>query len=682
MDVLRESELASMRDGVDLDPDPAELQLDEAVLVVLAVVARRGLRGDAATAAGDNPRCGVELVAVLTVVDLEVVLVPADEHVDAVPVGHLRPDPDAPEGREVRHDDLPVRRGVPQGLVQPRPLPLPEGGEPARARAEVDGALGPAAGLLGVVLVVADVVGRVGLRRPGVKVVGVHEEVLHREVLVVGLGLPVLRGRQPAAALAPRVGDGLVPAPVEHPAAVVVVPEDAEPGLPGQALPGVDLLPAPLELGRGRRRDRVRGKATLPNDAAPVEVVADVQDVVRARLPRPELHLPGDALLRLVVDPVDEVALAAGELLGVSVVCGRDPVFVDDAAPVADDEDGVAAVAAVEAGGGDGDAVQVVGPLAGLGGDERVRAQVGALARRRVRAALLVLEAPLLHLVLLVAVRQEDAVPLPNPHQARVVVHVLDQPGLRVVLPRLAGSSGVAPHHRHVLAEPRLGDAVVVAVARAETDAEVVLDGAARLVVLPELVRDVLALPRVGNAVVCAPILGVQADARVLMLDAVAVRRREVPLLVGVVGHAVQDHDLHAHRFRVEDAEAVLVLVGHEAGAPVVEPLLPAVARVAGAHRDEGVRAAHGAEALPAARWPNRAVGPVVVPALGGAILAAVHVHLAVRVHREADPMAVPHGPRVHELLEPDVHAVLVELEHRAVLLRRRGCRRGAARAR
>ena len=28
-------------------------------------------------------------------------------------------------------------------------------------------------------------------------------------VLVVGLGLPVLRGRQPAAALAPRVGDGL-----------------------------------------------------------------------------------------------------------------------------------------------------------------------------------------------------------------------------------------------------------------------------------------------------------------------------------------------------------------------------------------------------------------------------------------------------------------------------------------
>ena len=31
---------------------------------------------------------------------------------------------------------------------------------------------------------------------------------------------------------------------------------------------------------------------------------------------------------------------------------------------------------------------------------------------------------------------------------------------------------------------------------------------------------------------------------------------------------------------------------------------------------------------------------------------------------------AMPHGPRVHELLELDIHAVLVELEHRAILLR------------
>jgi len=70
----------------------------------------------------------------------------------------------------------------------------------------------------------------------------------------------------------------------------------------GQAGPAVDLLEDLVELVVRREGDLVHGGPASLLDAAPVEVVADVEDVLGLVGLGPCLHGLGNELLRLLVD--------------------------------------------------------------------------------------------------------------------------------------------------------------------------------------------------------------------------------------------------------------------------------------------------------------------------------------------------------------------------------------------
>mmetsp|Transcript_88481 Transcript_88481/g.255220 ORF Transcript_88481/g.255220 Transcript_88481/m.255220 type:complete len:577 (+) Transcript_88481:639-2369(+) len=300
----------------------------------------RGIRdrlGSDATAAARNDPCGRrQKVVALQVVQLLVVCVAGDDEVDAMADRHVLPEVEAPQRGEVRHGDLPIRCGFRQAFVEPRRLGVPQALEPAWTIPHVRRPLGPATVICVVVLLVAQVVARVSLRRMGVPEIGVQEEIVDREARVVHLHAPILRWDHPPAALAPSVRDDLVPSCREFVAAIVVVAQDAEPLDSIDARPVVDLLEHLLPL---LLRDvLVCGLAALSLNPAPVEAITDIQDVVRLRPAGPLLHGGGDAPLRGVVDPADERPRVAGELVGATVVSRPQPVLAENAAPIADDE--------------------------------------------------------------------------------------------------------------------------------------------------------------------------------------------------------------------------------------------------------------------------------------------------------------------------------------------------------
>mmetsp|Transcript_91885 Transcript_91885/g.239534 ORF Transcript_91885/g.239534 Transcript_91885/m.239534 type:complete len:328 (-) Transcript_91885:346-1329(-) len=246
---------------------------------------------------------------------------PRHDDIDAVVGREARPLIAAPLAlwREVRHHYLPIRLRLRHGVVHPRDIRLPQALEPVGALLRGDRAHEAAGGLgvRGVVVAGAQVVALLRVRQPSVPDVRVDEVVVDREVWIVDLGLVVQRGRHPAVrarrALHPRVVDGLVPATHEHEAAKVVVPEHTKPLLAVDAGSRVDVLEHFLPLAGGIGRGTWR-RAALDVDAAPVEIVADVQDVVGRVGGRPGAHLAGHVALRAVVGAPDEVSLVAGEL--------------------------------------------------------------------------------------------------------------------------------------------------------------------------------------------------------------------------------------------------------------------------------------------------------------------------------------------------------------------------------
>mmetsp|Transcript_47375 Transcript_47375/g.119367 ORF Transcript_47375/g.119367 Transcript_47375/m.119367 type:complete len:254 (-) Transcript_47375:1369-2130(-) len=188
----------------------------------------------------------------------------------------------------------------------------------------------PAALVLLHVLQAADVMLGVRVRLVRLESVGVDKPVVDGEARVVHLGAPELPGHDPAASGAPGVGDDLVPALVEHVAAVVVVAQDAQPRLLLDSLAGVDGFEGPREL--ARRRDLVGGDQTaLRVEPGPIEVVACIQDVVGRVLLRTDCHLSSHLLLGDVVDALHEVLLRP-------LVCRCWPMGSENAAPIADDE--------------------------------------------------------------------------------------------------------------------------------------------------------------------------------------------------------------------------------------------------------------------------------------------------------------------------------------------------------
>jgi len=162
---------------------------------------------------------------------------------------------------------------------------------------------------------------RVRLRGAAAEVVGVHEVVVHREVGVAHPGAPVLRG-DPPPRVHPRHGDDLAPARGVAPAAVVVVPQDAEPWLALQRGPIVHVV----ENARPLRRP-VQGLQAASLDAAPVEAVADVEDIVEGGIVQRKL-------VHLICHPLLNISVT---LVQLSVLCWR--WWIARAAPVSDDKD-------------------------------------------------------------------------------------------------------------------------------------------------------------------------------------------------------------------------------------------------------------------------------------------------------------------------------------------------------
>mmetsp|Transcript_21338 Transcript_21338/g.67440 ORF Transcript_21338/g.67440 Transcript_21338/m.67440 type:complete len:280 (+) Transcript_21338:369-1208(+) len=252
------------------------------------------------------------------------------------------------------------------------------------------GSAGSAASCPGrVVLVAADVV--VGVVRGGLRVhgVGVEHEDVGAEALVREHHAlhEVLRGHDPAAAL-PRVGDLLVPGVVELEAAVVVVAQDAQPWLAVEARAAVDPLEDVVEHALRQARHHVHGAAAVLGDAGPVEVVPDVDDVVRRAVRGVEPHLLGDLLLCNVVSASHKRPRIASGVPGPrrAVVCrvGRHA----DAAPVPYDEGAVRSLG-VEARVRQGHAVEVRGVQRGRRQPEPARAVRGHRLREWFPRALL-----------------------------------------------------------------------------------------------------------------------------------------------------------------------------------------------------------------------------------------------------------------------------------------------------
>mmetsp|Transcript_97626 Transcript_97626/g.284990 ORF Transcript_97626/g.284990 Transcript_97626/m.284990 type:complete len:313 (+) Transcript_97626:119-1057(+) len=199
--------------------------------------------------------------------------------------------------------DLPISGGLLEALFHPLLLLTPNLPHEVKAVLRRSWAAVACAVRIGwVVLLAADVVGLVDVRRVGIHRVGVEHEDLNAEVLVWELHalLEVLPGHDPAVTL-PGVGDLLVPGIVELPAPVVVVAKHAQPRLPVEARAGVDLLEDVVEHLLREAGHLVHRAATILGDAPPIEVVSDVEDSLWIALRCTCPHLLRDQGLRPVV---------------------------------------------------------------------------------------------------------------------------------------------------------------------------------------------------------------------------------------------------------------------------------------------------------------------------------------------------------------------------------------------
>mmetsp|Transcript_13314 Transcript_13314/g.38843 ORF Transcript_13314/g.38843 Transcript_13314/m.38843 type:complete len:224 (+) Transcript_13314:967-1638(+) len=207
---------------------PRNAHIHEAILVVPAMDVGHGLRGYAPTAAGDDHTSLPEHSA-RAIVHLLQVPVARNVEVHTVTLDQRRPDVHVVVGRKVGDDDLPISRGPVKDRLQPVHLRLPESLKPAMARIHRLRPLDAATSVRRVVPLAADVVILVGTRWMCIVDIGVKEEEVDRAVGIPHRLAPELGRGKPAAAGAPGVADGVVPSGSEHPAAIVVVAQNAKP---------------------------------------------------------------------------------------------------------------------------------------------------------------------------------------------------------------------------------------------------------------------------------------------------------------------------------------------------------------------------------------------------------------------------------------------------------------------
>mmetsp|Transcript_100610 Transcript_100610/g.267428 ORF Transcript_100610/g.267428 Transcript_100610/m.267428 type:complete len:444 (-) Transcript_100610:199-1530(-) len=215
--------------------------------------------------------------------------------------------------REVGHNNLPRCLRLLQDTLSPRLLLSPQLRKERGARLDRLWAISNlAVSIRGVVLGAAKVVLGVFRRLLGVDKVGVKHDIVHREVQVGVLNaLAPVRCRQPPARAGPGVSNLLVPAVVENTAAPIMIAKHTQPRLVAQASTLVDPLEDLVELVVSRVGDLAHGRAAVLLNAAPVEVVPDVEDVRRVLLRCACLECVCHQELRIIVHAVN-VAAARG----------------------------------------------------------------------------------------------------------------------------------------------------------------------------------------------------------------------------------------------------------------------------------------------------------------------------------------------------------------------------------
>mmetsp|Transcript_103887 Transcript_103887/g.320424 ORF Transcript_103887/g.320424 Transcript_103887/m.320424 type:complete len:414 (+) Transcript_103887:520-1761(+) len=386
MDPLRVPQHAPVRDGLYQDLLPGEGHVHEAVHVIIALRVREAFGGDAAAPTGDHIGATTNVVVLVLAHHRLHVSMTRDEQVDAVQVCNACGVVEVVLGRKVRHQYLPLRRGLLQPALEPLQLVSPELCEPVEARVHARGPRGRTAGPIMVVLPAADVVGVMRARLDGIGKVGVEEKPVDGEVRISDGHSPVLRRCHPPIG-GPCVTYGLVPGGRELPAAVVMISKHTQPRLAIDPVALVDVLEDQLPLLRGRcdvgwasptleplTKSVLRvvvGRANSP----PIEIVPAIDNVVRVAHERLLRHLIGHTLLRPVVGTQDELPVLGAKQLAAGV-SRLEPLLAEDAAPIADDEDVVRPVGArgLEAHVRQGDAIVLRGRLGRPRGDKVVAA--------------------------------------------------------------------------------------------------------------------------------------------------------------------------------------------------------------------------------------------------------------------------------------------------------------------
>mmetsp|Transcript_71639 Transcript_71639/g.180801 ORF Transcript_71639/g.180801 Transcript_71639/m.180801 type:complete len:389 (+) Transcript_71639:829-1995(+) len=235
--------------------------------------------------------------------------------------------------REVRDHNLPIGFRSNDLLLQPLLLRSVRPHEPILASPNVRHAIvGRTLGIGGVVLLGAHVVLRLCARVHRVVRVGVDEEVLREKVGVLHLLAVVPRWHDPIV-VDERVADLLRPAHVELPAAIVVVPQSAQPRFVCQ-LP-IDPLPTRREVRLSLAPSRIRRHVAIHLDPAIIEIVPDIEDVLGISPSCTTLHRVGHAVLCVVVYAClgargDMTCLQGGAPIANGKDVGLIPFVVDD----------------------------------------------------------------------------------------------------------------------------------------------------------------------------------------------------------------------------------------------------------------------------------------------------------------------------------------------------------------
>mmetsp|Transcript_56903 Transcript_56903/g.92161 ORF Transcript_56903/g.92161 Transcript_56903/m.92161 type:complete len:270 (+) Transcript_56903:666-1475(+) len=149
-----------------------------------------------------------------------------------------------------------------------------------------------------VLWVLFTVLGIHGIR---VEHVNVHRKI---EVWVLNMLAPIWGRHDPALAV-PGVGNLLIPAIVEDTATVVMVAEYTEPRHFAEGLPSVHPFKNLIELVQGCVRELAHRCAAVLFDAAPVEVISNIENIIWLHQARPRLESIGNQDLRLIVHAPD-----------------------------------------------------------------------------------------------------------------------------------------------------------------------------------------------------------------------------------------------------------------------------------------------------------------------------------------------------------------------------------------